>query len=309
MKHTPLDFGCSCSEADHVSDFAPRYNHTHKAMDRVPEALERKLREDVADVFRRQAGEFDGVRLPKQIKMTKEEDKLVVDALKPTLLQIVAAGGAQALRSIRRFPGKAHLGKKGLARWQTAAGVAVTIKARPEVDLPEWLDDPDVIDALDEEIFAFAHQINQTTADALRDELEEGMEAGETVDQLKGRIQDLCEEWAEGARAETIARTESCRAYTGGHIAAWQSTGVVSKKAWVSAADACPFCLDMDGTVVELDDNFFDEGDTQDVEWRGQDLSMSQDYSDVGGPPLHPNCRCALVGVLDEDINAEESTP
>jgi len=35
-------------------------------------------------------------------------------------------------------------------------------------------------------------------------------------------------------------------------------------------------------------------------EWRGQDVSVVNDYSDMGGPPVHPNCRCVLVGRLSE---------
>jgi 3-dehydroquinate dehydratase-2 len=115
------------------------------------------------------------------------------------------------------------------------------------------------------------------------------MGAGETMDQLADRIEGLYDGW-EGARAETIARTESARAYTTGHIEAWRSTGAVDNKIWISAADACHFCLDMNGTVVKLDENFLDEGDTQDVEVGDIEISMTQDYGDVIGPPLHPRC-------------------
>jgi hypothetical protein len=57
----------------------------------------------------------------------------------------------------------------------------------------------------------------------------------------------------------------------------------------------------MDGTVVDLDENFFDQGDEQTADWRGQEIVMRYDYSDVNGPPLHPNCRCVLVAELSEE--------
>ncbi len=175
-----------------------------------------------------------------------------------------------------------------------------SLKAAPSIVIPEWIEDPDVLDALEKEMFRFAQGINQTTADTLREELMDGMENGETISQLANRISDISDEWVEGWRSEMIARTETARAFTTGHIEAWRSTGVVSRKVWVAAGDACVFCREMDGTVVDLDENFFDQGDEQTADWRGQEIAMGHDYSDVNGPPLHPNCRCVLVAELDE---------
>ncbi len=165
-----------------------------------------------------------------------------------------------------------------------------SLKATPSVVIPDWIEDPDVLDALENEMFKFAHGIDQTTADALRDELMAGMEDGETISQLADRISGLSDEWVEGWRSEMIARTETARAFTTGHIEAWRSTGVVSRKIWVASGDACVFCQEMDGTVVDLDENFFDQGDEQTADWKDQEISMDHDYSDVSGPPLHPNC-------------------
>jgi hypothetical protein len=114
-----------------------------------------------------------------------------------------------------------------------------SLKSTPSIVIPEWIEDPDVLDALEKEMFKFAHGINQTTADDLRAELMEGMENGETIPQLADRISGLSDEWVEGWRSEMIARTETARAFTTGHIEAWRSTGVVSRKAWVAAGDAC----------------------------------------------------------------------
>jgi hypothetical protein len=56
----------------------------------------------------------------------------------------------------------------------------------------------------------------------------------------------------------------------------------------------------MDGTVVELGENFFDQGEEQTADWKDQEIVREHDYSDVNGPPLHPACRCALIGMVDE---------
>jgi hypothetical protein len=177
-----------------------------------------------------------------------------------------------------------------------------SLKATPSIVIPDWIEDPDVLDALEKEMFKFAHGIDQTTADILRQELIDGMENGETISQLANRISDISDEWVEGWRSEMIARTETARAFSTGHIEAWRSTGVVSRKVWVAAGDACPFCQAMDGTVVELGENFFDQGDEQTADWRGQEIAIGHDYSDVNGPPLHPNCRCVLIAELSESV-------
>ena len=51
----------------------------------------------------------------------------------------------------------------------------------------------------------------------------------------------------------------------------------------------------MDGKIIGIDDNFFDQGDAFDV--GGQ--SMMLDYEDVGTPPLHSMCRCCVIADVD----------
>jgi len=264
-----------------------------------PPKAEESLRAVMSGIFQKQKKatlqNLPGLAAaPKKIKAREADIKAIVQAVSPILHGIYKAGGDKALKTVRKFP---VAGKKSYEQVQKAAEV--------EIDFAEWIDDPEVLQALEDEEFLFAQKISETSAEDLRDSLLEGMENGETVDQLKDRIEELYEGW-EGYRAERIARTESARAYSKGHVEAWRATGVVKNKVWVAAADACPFCLDMNGTVVELDSNFMDEGETQDVEWGGKEISLSQDYSDVEGPPLHPNCRCALVGELFDDAEMAE---
>ncbi|MFA4974460.1 MAG: DUF559 domain-containing protein [bacterium] len=278
-------------------------DHEQKALGQPPRAAERQLRQIMGRIFREQGAEVAGRAgaLARSVKaspvpvLSASWDAKVAKAVRPVLFGVFKAGGDKALKSIRRFP--IHTRKMSWMPMDAVAESAevevhsgVVEKAAPtSVVIPPWVDDPDVIEALEDELFEFAQGINQTTADALREELIEGMENGETIDQLSDRIEGLTRDW-EGFRAERIARTETARAYSTGHIEAWRSTGVVDRKVWVAAGDACPFCQEMNGTVVELDENFFDQGETQETEWGGKDIEMSHDYSDVIGPPLHPNC-------------------
>lgn len=59
-------------------------------------------------------------------------------------------------------------------------------------------------------------------------------------------------------RALTIARTESLRVYRSANLQTYrQNVDVVSQWMWLSARDGrvCPFCLSMDGTLHDLDED------------------------------------------------------
>lgn len=85
-------------------------------------------------------------------------------------------------------------------------------------------------------------------------------------------------------RAEMIARTELAKASTAGQIEAWRQAraqGLLSPslvKTWIVTPDdrLCPYCATLDGVQVPLEGAF-----------------TSGKYT-ADGPPLHPNCRCAL---------------
>lgn len=233
------------------------HTHSHKQiMGTPPPKAEGAFRAIMTEVFKDQKKDVlkslsTAIKNPKTYKTPSSWNKSIVEATRPIVMAIYKAGGDKALKQIRKFPKKQ--GKKsysdievmqseeiswddfkwGLKRWQE-----YSLKAKPSIDFPQWLEDPDVLDAIEEEQYYFAEKINQATADALKDELYAGMENGEGIDELTERIEQLYEGW-EGYRAERIARTESARAYSNGHIEAWRSTGVVQNKVWVSAADAC----------------------------------------------------------------------
>ena len=64
----------------------------------------------------------------------------------------------------------------------------------------------------------------------------------------------------------------------------------------------CHFCGPMNGTVIDLRDNYFNKGDVQIEEGtnrKGDNASFTYNhsYDDVSGPPLHPRCRCTLLPV------------
>ena len=75
--------------------------------------------------------------------------------------------------------------------------------------------------------------------------------------------------------------------------------GGVQKKQWYAAIDerTCPFCGEMHEKILPVGETWFRVGDEMTV--GGQVLRMT--YEDVSYPPLHPDCRCALVPVIESE--------
>lgn len=107
------------------------------------------------------------------------------------------------------------------------------------------------------------------------------------------RVDQLVEAYAERTlkrRAETISRTETIAATTQGQLEYWRQLigggivdGAKARKEWVVTPDdrLCPLCEPMAGVRVGVDESF------------------ETDAGTVDGPPLHPNCRCAVSLVPD----------
>jgi HK97 family phage portal protein len=159
------------------------------------------------------------------------------------------------------------------------------------------IDDPEVVRFYEKRGKTVSISINDETDKQLRTTLSKGIEAGESIDALANRVEDVYGS-AAGYRAERIARTETIKASGFAQNQAWEQSGVVEAKEWFTSKDqrVCPFCNDMDRKTIGLNDNYFDEGQTMEV--NGKLLKL--DYWDIDTPPLHANCRCTLLPVLKE---------
>lgn len=99
-------------------------------------------------------------------------------------------------------------------------------------------------------------------------------------------------------RAELIVRTETIRAWNRGSQIWWKDSWVVEKKQRYTALDerVCEFCWPMNWRIVWLEDNFYNQGEVLTGE---NGTQMKLDYSNTPYPPLHPNCRCVILPVVD----------
>lgn len=133
----------------------------------------------------------------------------------------------------------------------------------------------------------FAGVITDTTVAAIRSEVIAGISQGEGAVVIARRLR---ENFAfSSARAERIARTEVIRGVGLADQEAWKQTGIVKYKEWVTAP-TCDHeeCLNLNGKKIKLDAAFIREE------------SLERPYDgDITAPPLHPNCKCVLIPIVE----------
>lgn len=143
--------------------------------------------------------------------------------------------------------------------------------------------------ALDKAIENLAKSYTDETLALLKSKLEQGLTEGLGLAELKKRVGEVFE-FSDEVRAHRVAVTETFRVANEGTKEAWKQTGVVKTIRWYTAdSDACQYCAPMNGTVIDIQENFFDKGDTH----RGVDGGVLKlDYADVSAGALHVMCRC-----------------
>ncbi len=127
-------------------------------------------------------------------------------------------------------------------------------------------------------------QIDESTREMLNSTVAQAIDEGWSNERLAQEIEDS--QGFSPERAEMIARTETAFADVAGNMEAYRASGQVAQKQWITGADCCEDCAALDGEIVDLDDNFPNDGGD--------------------GPPLHPNCRCDVLPVLTDESNNEE---
>jgi len=155
---------------------------------------------------------------------------------------------------------------------------------------------PEVQKWVDRATTRLADGVGDTTIVRVSRLIEKGLSEGMTVDELADRIE---QKGFDAARARTIARTESTRAYTEGQVEAWKQTGMVTGKKWLVAPEPCPFCeaIGRDDLTKGMSDSFYKVGDSITA---SDGSRFVVNFDNVTGPPLHPNCRCTIVPVLED---------
>lgn len=152
---------------------------------------------------------------------------------------------------------------------------------------------------------SLADDISRAVVDRLREELSAGIKANETIPQLMHRIENwvgsqtitikpVLDEYGNVLRsassrtlgknvlAELIARTEANRAYNQGNLDALLQAGV-ERVQWLLSPDACEECIA--------------EAEASPGDKLGRIMSIDEASGVI---PVHPNCRCTWISVLEE---------
>lgn len=226
---------------------------------------------------------------PSKRKMTQQQKSNITDLFDPVTN---AAAWATAFDPIYRNTVK-QMG-------QTATAYAIQ-EANAQNDttlaIPTYDDQTSGVQKFfDQRETKVSESIDDETDKQLKASLAEGIDLGESLGMLADRVENIYGA-AAGYRAERIARTESIMSSTFATRDAWKSSGVVEYQKWLTAGDPCPFCADMEGQTLGLNDSeaYFRVGDIMTLD-SGDTMKFT--YSDIQGPPIHVNCRCSLVPVL-----------
>ena len=113
-----------------------------------------------------------------------------------------------------------------------------------------------------------------------------------SISETKEIILDVFED-LKTTRLDKIVRTESIRYGTFAEQESREQSWVVKYKQRWTALDerTCDSCWRLHGKKIPLNDDFFKKGDKI---W-----NLKLDYEDIVWSPLHPNCRCDMIPVLE----------
>lgn len=131
------------------------------------------------------------------------------------------------------------------------------------------------------------------TSNHIIDILNNSQKNGWSQTQLTNELRNMMntDEW----RVQRLARSEEHRANTLAQVdsmrALQDETGVKIYKEWVALPSACDYCKELDGKKITVDTAFLVAGGEIDLGEKGTFLN---DFVDVEGAELHPNCQCEL---------------
>jgi len=149
---------------------------------------------------------------------------------------------------------------------------------------------PETLERINSAVQLMAESYNETTLNQLKDKIEQALEAGASLNEVKEVVSDIYE-FADNNRALRLARTESFRIANESSKDTWKQSGVVKTIKWFTSADerVCEWCAPQHGKVVSIDSNFYDIGDEV-VGLNGGYFEVS--YANVEAGSLHASCRC-----------------
>jgi len=159
---------------------------------------------------------------------------------------------------------------------------------------------PALRNTLEARIERWAFDVDEDTKDAINDSMAEGVSQGESVADLRKRINKIYDQ-ATTTRSTRIARTETIHLSNLASLEAMQHLPSVVGKEWMTNPGACEYCQPLNGQVVQLGTNFVNQGEVVEGVDGG---TFVADYEDISHPPLHCNCRCTILPVNRQEMKS-----
>lgn len=152
-------------------------------------------------------------------------------------------------------------------------------------------------EALKAQILLFAGSMIDTDVDIMTEELAIGLDEGLSIAEIRRSIQDKFEDYSK-TQAERITRTEVLKSSNLGTQDSFEQSGVVEGKQWLTAMDdrVDGECEEMNGQIVGLSEDY---DDTIKSLLGEEKAARILSYDSVDYPPLHPNCRCTLLPIVE----------
>lgn len=147
--------------------------------------------------------------------------------------------------------------------------------------------EPNILRAVEKRVSFFAETINENTASLIKDALDSGIAAGESIDKIAGRIDGIFN-FSEKFRSVRIARTEVIGAANEGQLFSYRESGVESKM-WITARDEnVRDSHQIEGQTIDLNQQFTLKS--------GERLDYPGDRDAPVGEIV--NCRCTVSPVV-----------
>lgn len=143
-------------------------------------------------------------------------------------------------------------------------------------DVPFDTSTPAITAFIEKRASLFSGSINDTTKAKLITSLKDGSEKGESITDLKARVESIYDD-ARGYRAQMIARTEISASANFGAVEQYKQAGI-TKHEWQVVDPEDDDCLVNAGVTVTIGDAFPSGNDNS---------------------PIHPNCQCTTIPVFD----------
>lgn len=267
---------------------------------------ENLCRRDLEKYFRRLKADVLKLKIPELVSTASSaetgahaaEMKLrpIIKALQPIMLGTLALhlyhGAIEGTKVARRHK-KLHFGEADKQQDPPPATQAEVIKALSAINTDPGFQDGLGISGQEAADYAAKQAatrvvgIDNTTMQQLRSVISDGIEEELGTAGLGRSIRAALDRMTV-YRSQMIATTEMADAFSFSSLKTMRGFGVEFKQ-WVVAPDCCDECEDLDEEIVAVDEDF---------------------SAGVSAPPLHPNCRCAIVPARnpDGDTPAEDVT-